>query len=130
MGILPPPHLLKINGISTSLPCQKCTSLYTFGSEFRQSRNIASNITSGIHAASDNPQRISTAMDGGGSKLQQVFRQKNLSLDSVYGCTLSNMPAGIFCALLVSASPIYDLGGALYQKRYGCRRYPPQKEIL
>ena len=37
----PPPNFLKIYGTSTAPPCQKCTSLYTFGSEFRQSRNIA-----------------------------------------------------------------------------------------
>jgi|GEM_PF-6112368 len=43
---------------STASPCQKCTSLYTFGSEFRLCRNIASDITSGIHAAAENPQRI------------------------------------------------------------------------
>ncbi|MGP1445801.1 MAG: hypothetical protein ACTTJ8_11065, partial [Treponema sp.] len=44
--------------------------------------------------------------DAAGSKLQQVFRQKNLLLYSVHGRTLYNMPAGIFCALLASASPI------------------------
>ena len=42
-------------------------------------------------------------------------------LKNVQGRTFFNVPAGIFCALLVSASPIYDLGGALYQKRHGCR---------
>jgi len=31
-----------------------------------------------------------TATDGGGSMQQQVFREKNLSLNSVQGCTLFN----------------------------------------
>ena len=48
--------------------------------------------TSGIRAA--------------GSKLQQVFRQKNLLLYSVHGRTLYNMPAGVFYTLLASASSI------------------------
>ena len=47
---------------------QKCTSVYTFDGEFRHRRNIVSDITSGIRAASAiNAQRISTATDGGGS---------------------------------------------------------------
>ena len=48
-------------------------------------------------------QRIRSGTDAAGSKLQQVFRQKNLSLYSVHGRTLYNMPAGIFCALLVTS---------------------------
>ena len=59
--------------------------------------------TSGIRAAAENPQRIRSGTDAAGSKLQQVFRQKNLSLYSVHGRTLYNMPAGIFCALLVTS---------------------------
>ena len=31
-------------------------------------------LNDGIHAAADNPQHINTAMDGGGSTQQQVFR--------------------------------------------------------
>ena len=61
------PFLLKIYGISTSLPCQKCTSLYTFDSEFQHRWNIASDRTSGIRAASEYPQRVRTAKDGGDS---------------------------------------------------------------
>ena len=53
MYIIPPPHLLKIYDASTASHCQKRTSLYAFGSEFRQCRNIASDITSGIRAVTD-----------------------------------------------------------------------------
>ena len=73
-----PNSLLKIYGASTASPCQKCTSLYTFGSEFRLCRNIASDITSGIRAAADNPQRISTATDGGGFTQKRDLRNANL----------------------------------------------------
>ena len=45
----PPPYLLKIYGASTASPCQKCTSLYTFGSEFRHCRNIAFDKCSTYH---------------------------------------------------------------------------------
>ena len=62
--------------------------------------------TSGIRAAAENPRRIRSGMDAAGSKLQQVFRQKNLSLYSVHGRTLYNMPAGVFYTLLASASSI------------------------
>ena len=65
----------------TALHCQKRTSLYTFGSEFRHCRNIASDVTGGIHAASENPRRIRTAMDGSGSKLQQVFSSEKLVVE-------------------------------------------------
>ena len=82
--------------------------------------------TSGIRAAAENPRRIRSGTDAAGSKLQQVFRQKNLSLCSVHGRTLYNMPAGIFCALLVSASPISkrhfstatDGAGFMQQRRF------------
>lgn len=43
---------------------EKCTSLYTFHGEFRQRRNIASDGTSGIRAASETSiQRIRTNRD-------------------------------------------------------------------
>ena len=58
-----------------------------------------------------NPQRIRSGTDATGSKLQQVFRQKNLSLDSVHGSTLSNMPAVNFCSRLVSVPPICKSAG-------------------
>ena len=54
-----------------------------------------------------NPQRITSGTDTAGSKLQQVFCQKNLSLNSVHGRTLFNMPAVNLCSRLVSASPIF-----------------------
>ena len=54
----------------------------------------------------NSPRRIRSSTDAAGSKLQQVFRQKNLSLDSVHGRTLSNMPAGVFCTLLASTPSI------------------------
>ena len=54
----------------------------------------------------NSPRRIRSGTDAAGSKLQQVFRQKNLSLDSVHGRTLSNMPAGVFYTLLASALSI------------------------
>ena len=54
----------------------------------------------------NSPRHIKSGTDAAGSKLQQVFRQKNLSLDSVHGRTLSNMPAGVFCTLLASTPPI------------------------
>ena len=43
-------------------------------------------------AAADNPQRIRTDMDVRGIEQQQVFRQKNLPLNSVHGRTLFNRP--------------------------------------
>ena len=54
----------------------------------------------------NNPWHIKNGTDAADSKLQQVFRQKNLSLDSVHGRTLSNMPAGVFDTLLASTPPI------------------------
>ena len=65
----------------TALHCQKRTSLYTFGSEFRHCRNIAFDVTGGIHAASENPRRIRTDKDGSGSKLQQVFSSEKLVVE-------------------------------------------------
>ena len=54
----------------------------------------------------NSPRHIKSGTDAADSKLQQVFRQKNLSLDSVHGRTLSNMPAGVFCTLLASTPSI------------------------
>ena len=54
----------------------------------------------------NSPRRIRSGTDAAGSKLQQVFRQKNLSVYSVHGRTLYNMPAGVFYTLLASASSI------------------------
>ena len=72
----------------------------------------------------NSPRRIRSGTDAAGSKLQQVFRQKNLSLYSVHGRTLYNIPAGVFCALLASASPISKrLTETLFLKAfilYGC----------
>ena len=105
-SIIPPPHLLEIYSTSTASHWQKRTSLYAFASEFRRCRNSLLFNTSGIRAAVANPRRIRSGMDAAGSKLQQVFRQKNLSLYSVHGRTLYNMPAGVFYTLLASASSI------------------------
>ena len=80
--IPPPPQLLKIDDLLQ----------YTAHLRCRFTKN--------------SPRRIRSGTDAAGSKLQQVFRQKNLSLYSVHGRTLYNMPAGIFFALLVSASSI------------------------
>ena len=74
----------------------------------------------------NSPRRIRSSTDAAGSKLQQVFRQKNLSLDSVHGRTLYNMPAGVFYTLLASASSIskrhfstaMDGGGSMQQRRF------------
>ena len=55
-----------------------CTLL---AASFRHCRNIASDVTGGIHAASENPRRIRTAMDGSGSKLQQVFSSEKLVVE-------------------------------------------------
>ena len=66
----------------TALHCQKRTSLYTFGSEFQHCRNIASDVTGGILAAVEiKARRIRTAMDGSGSKLQQVFSSEKLVVE-------------------------------------------------
>jgi len=61
------------------------------------------------------PRHIKSGTDAAGSKLQQVFRQKNLSLDSVHGRTLSNTPAGNFCSCLVLASPICKKADYIWQ---------------
>jgi len=66
-------------------------------------------------AAAENPQRISTATDGGGSMQQQVFRKKNLSLKSVHGRTLFNRSLLAFSWLLASASSIFkSIGLKIY----------------
>ena len=75
----------------------------------------------------NSPRRIRSSTDAAGSKLQQGFRQKNLSLDSVHGRTLSNMPAGVFYTLLASAPSISkrhfrtatDGGGTTRQTKNG-----------
>ena len=54
---------MKICIPSTALPCQKCTSLYTFGSEFRHCRNIVPDKIGGIRAAFD---KCSTYQNGQG----------------------------------------------------------------
>ena len=61
------------------------------------------------------PRHIKSGTDAADSKLQQVFRQKNLSLDSVHGRTLSNMPAVNFFLCLVLASPICKKAGYIWQ---------------
>ncbi|UTY27260.1 hypothetical protein [Treponema denticola] len=61
------------------------------------------------------PRHIKSGTDAAGSKLQQVFRQKNLSLDSVHGRTLSDTPAGNFCSCLVLASPICKKADYIWQ---------------
>ena len=63
--------------------------------------------TSGIRAAAENAQRIISDKDVGGSTQQQVFREKNLLLNSVHGRTLFNKPAINLCSRLVSASSIF-----------------------
>ena len=90
--------LLKIYGASTASHCQKHTSLYAFGSEFRQSRNIASDITSGIHAASDNPQRIRTAKDGGGSNRNEICAMQISQVRNVHGSTFLTVPPVGICS--------------------------------
>jgi len=64
---------LKINGASTASRRQNYTSLYSFDCEFRQSRNIAFDKTSGIRAAA---QRIISAMDGGAYMQHRVCYNK------------------------------------------------------
>ena len=67
---------------SSALHCQKRTSLYTFGSEFRHCRNIASDVTGGILADVEiNARRIRTDKDDRGSKLQQVFSSEKLVVE-------------------------------------------------
>ena len=63
--------------------------------------------TSGIRAAAENAQRIISDKDVGGSTQQQVFREKNLLLNSVHGRTLFNKPAINLCSCLVSAASIF-----------------------
>ena len=74
--------------------------MYTFNGEFRTSETSLLVNTSGIRAATENPQRIRTDKDVRGSMQKQVFCQKNLSLKSVHGSTLFNSLRLIFaCAL-------------------------------
>ena len=65
----------------------------------------------------NSPRRIRSGTDAAGSKLQQVFRQKNLSLDSVHGRTLSNMPAGV-----IHSAPCIRYH--YFQKRWLCPKNP------
>ena len=109
--------LLKIYGACTASHCQKHTSLYAFGSEFRQSRNIASDITSGIRAnveaalplqlasfaewqnvATDNPQRIRTAKDGGGSNRNEICAMQISQVRNVHGSTFLTVPPVGICS--------------------------------
>lgn len=64
---------MQIYGISTASHRQNYTSLYSFDCEFRQSRNIAFDKTSGIRAAA---QRIISAMDGGAYMQHRVCYNK------------------------------------------------------
>ena len=122
---------MKIYGISTASPCQKCTSLYTFGSEFRHCRNIAFDKTSGIRAAFDKcstyhrytsalfspnslylnrlfPKKITDRMSVGlsNSKFVQQIDITNLQFKNIQGCIFLNVPAVNFFLCLVLASPI------------------------
>ena len=105
-----PNSLLKIYGASTASPCQKCTSLYTFGSEFRHCRNIAFDKTGGIRAAA---QRIISA------SVRRWFQTKSslcnkLADKKCTGRTFFVVPAVNFFLCLVLALPISKKG--LFQK--------------
>ena len=84
----------------------------------------------------NSPRRIRSGTDAAGSKLQQVFRQKNLSLYSVHGRTLYNMPAGVFYTLLASASSIskrlfFAIDNASAASRYQkCMRMYPSEQYF
>ena len=68
----PPPSFLKYTDVcGVALP--KAYFLVCFWQRVSTSSKLAADITSGIHAASENPQRISTATDGGGSMQQRRF---------------------------------------------------------
>ena len=99
----------------TALHCQKRTSLYTFGSEFRHCRNIASDVTGGIHAASENPRRIRTVMDGSGSKLQQVFSSEKLVVEQRTRTYAVQQACGCFlfvpCTYLAYFQKVYSKTG-------------------
>ena len=126
----PPPEFFANKRVSAS-PCQKCTSLYTFGSEFRQCRNIAFDKTSGIRAAFDKcstyhryasalfspnslylsrlfPKKITDRMSVGlsNSKFVQQIDITNLQFKNIQGCIFLNVPPVNFFLCLVLASPI------------------------
>ena len=67
--------------------------------------------TRGIRAASEDPQRIKTAMDGGGSQQNRV-RTANSQLKNEQGCSFLGVPAVNLCSRLVSVSPICKSAGS------------------
>ena len=95
--------ILNVSKIRLRLICARASYLYRL---FSKDDLLQYTAPLRCRFTKNSPRRIRSGTDAAGSKLQQVFRQKNLSLYSVHGRTLYNMPAGIFCALLVSASPI------------------------
>jgi len=80
--------------------------VYSFGYEFRFYRNIASDRTSGIRAASENSHHIISATDGGGSKQNRV-RTANSQLKNEHGRSFFSVPAGVFFLRLEPAPPIF-----------------------
>ena len=53
--------------------------------------------TSGIRAATDNPQRIRTAKDGGGSNRNEICAMQISQVRNVHGSTFLTVPAVLFC---------------------------------
>ena len=91
---------------SSALLHQNYTSVYSFGYEFRFYRNIASDRTSGIRAASENSHHIISATDGGVSKQNRV-RTANSQLKNEHGRSFFSVPAGVFFLRLEPAPPIF-----------------------
>ena len=104
----------------TALHCQKRTSLYTFGSEFRHCRNIASDVTGGILAASEDPRRIRTAMDGSSSKLQQVFSSEKLVVEQRTLMYAVQQACGYFFVRALYLPRLFSK--SLFKNRHGCTR--------
>ena len=80
----------------------KAYFLVCFWQRVSTSSKLAADITSGIHAASENPQRISTATEGEGAAQKRVCAA-NSKFGTVHGRSFLDALAGIFCAILASA---------------------------
>ena len=134
MLLIKPSFFLQIYGASTASHRQNYTSLYSFDCEFRRCRNSLLFNTSGIRAATE----ILNVSEAARMPLvpcrNEICGMQISQVKNVQGRTFFNVPAGIFCALLVSASPISKRhfstamdGGGSTQQRGFCTAETPLK---
>ena len=142
-SIPPPPQLLKIYGASTaSYAKNKCSTYQRYACALFLANSLYLHrlfskalilfcTINNIYAAVKNVLR--TDKDVRGIEQNRVCTTNSQS-KNVHGSTFFNVPAGIFCALLVSASPISKRhfstamdGGGSTQQRGFCTAETPLK---